>query len=72
MTSTWIETEEPVDEWNHTRSECFELIRYCDGLELEPWRVAYLQQTYGPPSPELRQMAKDRLKAAFMRYWETI
>ena len=66
--------------WSRAESKWREVILYCDGyvdedgrqLLREPDEINMIREQYGEPSAELRQMAKNNLKMAFLEYWETI
>lgn len=56
-----------------------EVIYYCDNYRVYGDKLSRSQEDidlmhklYGSPTPELRQWAKDKLKDAYLRYWETI
>lgn len=57
-----------ADEWVDWNN----VIRYCDGSLVDPYAIKMIKIKYGDQSPRLRQFAKDKLKEAFLRYWETI
>ena len=65
----------PRDKYFHNKEEYLRIMRYCDGtldeFEKDMWGNV-IRSEYGEPSPKLRKVAKERLKDAFLEYWETL
>lgn len=68
-----------IQEWQEDKALYEEIILYCDNYVLDgqklfrdEFEVERMRSTWGEPTPRLRQFAKDKLKEAFLRYWETI
>ena len=65
---------ETVDEryWR-LRTEYFKIIHYCNGtLNEKNYVIDFLRSEYGEPTPELKQMAKNKLEELLHEYLQTL
>ena len=69
-----MEEYETVDEryWR-LRTQYFKIIHYCNGtLNEKNYVIDFLREEYGEPTPELKQMAKNKLEELFHEYLQTL
>ena len=69
-----MEEYETVDEryWR-LRTQYFKIIHYCNGtLNAKDYVIDFLRSEYGEPTPELKQMAKNKLEELLHEYLQTL